>query len=642
MKAVDRCLRAKFVGGGDMAVPDSSAVPDLGGFFWTSPDLLSVFGSNGELILVNPAWHDSLGWTPEELMGVPFEDFVHPDDVEATSDEFRRVLRGTDEIRRGFVNRQRTRDGSYRTISWTSLRKDGLVCATGQDITGQRELREQLNQSSAVNAAMFEAAADSIVIIDRDLTIVESSPESELIYGYPESGRRGRSGLSIVHPDDRSDVEKALRSTFEIDEVVTVQFRATRADGHPITLETRGRALRNVDGPPTLAVFITRDITESAETQAALSENVGKLKAIIDTAVDAISVIDRDFTIIEVSPSSEQMYGMPEDERRGHSTLEFIHYNDRPIVVAAMSRIFDEGKATTARFRIRHSDGHWITVESRGQALANGDEPPVAAVVITRDISEAVALEQALEIAKAEAEKHDAAKSEFMSRMSHELRTPLNSVIGFSQLLQMELSDPDVLEMVGHIHNSGQHLLNLVNEVLDIARIESGRIIVSMGAVALDDLVADCVGIVTPQASERDITLLTSDITEQLVRADQQRLRQVVLNLLSNAIKYNRRGGQIMISTEVLDDVVHLAVADTGLGISPEMVERLFIPFDRLSVEATGIEGTGLGLALSKSLCEAMGATLSVTSSLGDGSTFTVSVPVADARWSVTRTINRD
>jgi PAS domain S-box-containing protein len=623
-----------------MAVPESSAVPDLGGFFWSSPDLLSVFGTNGELILVNPAWYDSLGWTSDELMGVPFEDFVHPDDVEATSNEFRRVLRGTDEIRRGFVNRQRARDGSYRTISWTSLRKDGLVCATGQDITGQRELREQLNQSSAVNTAMFEAAADSIIIIDRDLMIVESSPESERMYGYPESGRKGRSGLNIVHPDDRPGVEKALRTTFEIDEVVTVSFRATRADGHPITLETRGRALRNVDGPPTHAVFITRDVTESAETQAALSENVGKLKAIIDTAVDAISVIDRDFTILEVSPSSERMYGIPEEARRGHSTFEFVHYNDRPIIVAAMSRIFDEGKATTARFRIRHSDGHWITVESRGQALSNGDEPPVAAVVITRDISESVALEHALEIAKAEAEKHDAAKSEFMSRMSHELRTPLNSVIGFSQLLQMELSDPDVLEMLGHIHNSGQHLLNLVNEVLDIARIESGRIVVSMSAVALDELVADCVGIVTPQASDLGITMTADSITGQLVRADQQRLRQVLLNLLSNAIKYNRTQGHVTISTEVSDGAVHLSVADTGRGIKPEMVERLFTPFDRLSAETTGIEGTGLGLALSKSLCEAMGATLSVASSLGVGSTFTVTLPIAEERWSVTRTLN--
>ena len=607
---------------------DKSTVPDIGDFFYSSPDLLSVFGNDGELIQVNPAWYDMLGWDFDELRGVPFANFVHPDDVQATEDEFRIAIRGPDETRRGFINRQRCRDGTYRTISWSSLRKDGWICATGQDVTDRQEIQDKLNQSTAVAEAMFEAAADSIVIIDRDLNIVESSPESERIYGYPERGRRGRTGLNIVHPDDRPIVEAALRRTFEIDEVTMVSFRARHADGHEITLETRGRALRNDDGPPARAVFITRDITAAAQTQAALAENLAKMRAIIDTAVDSITVIDRDGTMIEVSPASEAMYGIPEEDRRGHPVLEFVHYNDQAVLVSAIRRIFDEGEATTARFRVRHEDGHWVTVESRGRALDNGGELPVAAVVITRDISESVALEHALEIARSEAERHDAAKSEFMSRMSHELRTPLNSVIGFSQLLQMETSDPDVLRMLGHINNSGQHLLNLINEILDISRIESGRIIVTLRAVSLDDLVRDCVGIITLQAHERDLEVEIGEITDALVRADQQRLRQVLLNLLSNAIKYNRPRGRVTVSTEVIDDVVRLSVSDTGLGISLEMVERLFIPFDRLNIESTGIEGTGLGLALSKNLTEAMGGTLTFDSTPGKGSVFTIQLPI--------------
>jgi signal transduction histidine kinase len=305
-----------------------------------------------------------------------------------------------------------------------------------------------------------------------------------------------------------------------------------------------------------------------------------------------------------------------------------VHYHDQAVVLAAIRRIFDEGRATTARFRVRHNDGHWVTVESRGQALDNGGEPPIAAVVITRDISESVALEHALEIARSEAERHDHAKSEFMSRMSHELRTPLNSVIGFSQLLQMESTDPDVLRMLGHINNSGQHLLNLINEILDISSIESGRVIVTLRAVTLDDLIRDCVGIITPQASQRGLEVEVGDITDALVRADQQRLRQVLLNLLSNAIKYNRPQGRVVVSTEIVEDMVRISVRDTGLGISPEMVERLFIPFDRLNVESTGIEGTGLGLALSKNLTEAMGGTLSFDSTPGKGSVFTIQLPI--------------
>ena len=607
---------------------EESKVPDIGDFFYSSADLLSVFGKDGELIQVNPAWHDMLGWDFEDLRGVPFANFVHPDDVQSTEDEFRIVIRGPDETRRGFINRQRCRDGTYRTISWSSLRRDGWICATGHDITDREEMQHRLIQGTAVAEAMFEAAADSLVIIDRDLNIVESSPESEQIYGYPETGRRGRSGLNIVADEDRPIVEAALRQTFEIDQVTTVSFRARHADGHEITLETRGRALRNPDGPPTRAVFITRDVTAAAQTQASLAANLTKMRAIIDTAVDAITVINREGTMLEVSPASEAMYGIPEELRRGHSVLEFVHHDDRPVVLAAIRRIFEEGQASTARFRVRHDDGHWVTVESRGRALDNDGAAPSAAVVITRDISESVALEHALDFARAEAERHDAAKSEFMSRMSHELRTPLNSVIGFSQLLQMEISDPDVLRMLGHINNSGQHLLNLINEILDISRIESGRIIVNLRAVSLDDLVRDCVGTITLQAREHGIELEIGDITDAPVRADKQRLRQILLNLLSNAIKYNRPQGRVFVSGERVDDVVRISVSDTGLGISPEMVERLFIPFDRLNVEATGIEGTGLGLALSKNLTEAMGGTLDFDSTPGEGSTFTVQLPI--------------
>jgi signal transduction histidine kinase len=151
---------------------------------------------------------------------------------------------------------------------------------------------------------------------------------------------------------------------------------------------------------------------------------------------------------------------------------------------------------------------------------------------------------------------------------------------------------------------------------------------VTLRAVSLDDLVRDCVGIITLQAAEHGIEIEVGSITDALVRADKQRLRQVLLNLLSNAIKYNLPKGHVRVSTEVNGDLVRISVADTGLGISPEMVERLFIPFDRLNVEATGIEGTGLGLALSKNLTEAMGGTLTFDSTPGKGSIFTIQLPI--------------
>ena len=398
-----------------------------------------------------------LGWDYDDLRGVPFSILVHPDDVRGDRGRVPIVLHGPDETRRGFINRQRCRDGTYRTIQWSSLRKDGWICATGQDVTDREEMQYRLSQSTAIAEAMFEAAADSIVIIDRDLNIVGSSPESERIYGYPETGRRGHTGLSIIDPEDRPVVEAALRKTFEIDEVTTVRFRARHADGHEITLETRGRALRNPDGPPTRAVFITRDITATAQTQHALTENLAKMRAIIDTAVDAITVIDRDATILEVSPASEAMYGIPEENRRGHSVLEFVHYNDQAVVLTAIKKIFEEGQASTARFRVRHDDGHWVTVKSTGRALDNGGEPPVAAVVITRDISEsdrpgARAGDRAL---RGRAPR----RREERVHVAHEPRTAHAAQLGDRILpdsSRWSAVDPDVLRMLGHINNSGQ------------------------------------------------------------------------------------------------------------------------------------------------------------------------------------------
>jgi CheY-like chemotaxis protein len=212
--------------------------------------------------------------------------------------------------------------------------------------------------------------------------------------------------------------------------------------------------------------------------------------------------------------------------------------------------------------------------------------------------------------------------------MSHELRTPLNSVLGFAQILEMELQSPDELEMVGYIHNSGKYLLELINEVLDISRIESGHISVLIEPIILQDLEKECVELVTPQAKEYGVTIFSQSAYDFQVLGDQQRLKQVLLNLLSNAIKYNRPSGSVTITCAPRPrSKVRLSVCDTGPGISPDLLERLFTPFDRLDAETSGIEGTGLGLALSKGLIEAIGGSIGVESTVGHGSTFWIELP---------------
>ncbi len=237
--------------------------------------------------------------------------------------------------------------------------------------------------------------------------------------------------------------------------------------------------------------------------------------------------------------------------------------------------------------------------------------------------------------ARRAAERANQAKNQFLSRMSHELRTPLNAIIGFAQLLEMggRLA-PEQLESVRQIHRGGHHLLELINEVLDISRIESGSMALSLEPVLARDAVRSAVELVRPIASQRGITVLGLEEirADQAILADRQRLSQVLINLFSNAVKYNRPGGRVTLGVETpSSQVLRLTVRDTGAGITPAKLALLFQPFQRLGAEQTEIEGTGLGLAVSRALIEAMGGAIGVSSTLGEGTTFWVDLAVAEA-----------
>ncbi|MGH7277552.1 MAG: ATP-binding protein, partial [Candidatus Rokuibacteriota bacterium] len=233
--------------------------------------------------------------------------------------------------------------------------------------------------------------------------------------------------------------------------------------------------------------------------------------------------------------------------------------------------------------------------------------------------------------AQAEADHANQAKSDFVSRMSHELRTPLNGILGFAQLLEMDVLSSDQRESVEHILKGGRHLLVLINEVLDIARIEAGKLSISLEPVFVSDVVRGAIDLLRPQAAARRVQLPEALSCDRYVTADRQRLQQVLLNLLSNAVKYNHEGGAVtLVCEELPGGRVRIAVGDTGPGIAPAMLDRLFTPFDRLGAEQAGIEGTGLGLALSRRLVEAMGGELRVDSRLGEGTILMVDLAAAD------------
>ncbi|MGV8866791.1 MAG: ATP-binding protein [Janthinobacterium svalbardensis] len=239
-----------------------------------------------------------------------------------------------------------------------------------------------------------------------------------------------------------------------------------------------------------------------------------------------------------------------------------------------------------------------------------------------------------LENARAQADKANRAKSEFLSSMSHELRTPLNAVLGFAQLMASDTPPPSASQQrsLDQILNGGWYLLRLINEILDLSMIESGRVAMSREAMALTDVLRDCRAMITPQAQKRHITLTFPSLDQPFyVHADLTRVKQVVINLLSNAIKYNRAGGSVLVECKPRGDKVRLSVRDTGNGLSAEQLQQLFQPFNRLGQEAGVEEGTGIGLVVTKQLVELMGGTLGVESEVGVGTLFWIELAASSA-----------
>ena len=470
----------------------------------------------------------------------------------------------------------------------------------------------------------FWNSSDLMAVVDIAGNFVLVNEAFRHLLGWEPKELIGLSYRGLIHPDDFE------RVTSSFDPVDGVTPSVVELDLRELCRDATYRWMKwTIRKEANVYYAVGNDITQSRETLNALAVSLEKSRAIFDTAVDSIIVIDENLRVVEASPSNDSTFAFTREETEGRMALDFVHPEDQGMILETLERGFATDEIMKVRFRGLHSDGRWVMIESRGRALRDGQGKATGAVIISRDVSESVEAEQALERAKTEAVQANVAKSEFMSRMSHELRTPLNSVLGFAQILQMEMESPSELEMIGYIVKSGGYLLELINEVLDISRVESGAIGVSLELVALDALVAECLAMVSSDASAAGVGIIDECEAIGVVRGDRKHLTQVLVNLLSNAIKYNHPGGTVTLTGDEHAGRVRLRVTDTGVGVAPELHERLFAPFDRLDAESRGIEGTGLGLALSKGLMEAIGGSLGVESEPGVGSTFWIELPLA-------------
>lgn len=365
----------------------------------------------------------------------------------------------------------------------------------------------------------------------------------------------------------------------------------------------------------------------------ALVESERRFFDILDHSPAAIFLKDLDGRYMLVNRSCEDVIGRNRNEIIGNTDHDLL-----PPLLAEMYRahdrqVMDSGQSLDFEEVGAEDDLQPRVFQTSKFLLRDGTGKPYALCGIASDITERKRVEQAMSIARREAERANRAKSDFLSRMSHDLRTPLNAVLGFAQLLDMDNLSADQRESVSQILEAGRHLLDLMNEVLDISRVESGNLSLSPEPVAVAEIIDQVVKLMRPLGARRqiDVQALPTTADDRHVRADRQRLNQILLNLMSNAVKYNREGGRVTVSCEDIGARVRISVTDTGAGIRREKLALLFTPFERLGADRMGVEGTGLGLALSRGLAEAMGGTLGVNSEIDRGSTFWIELDRAAA-----------
>ncbi len=341
--------------------------------------------------------------------------------------------------------------------------------------------------------------------------------------------------------------------------------------------------------------------------------------------------------LLYVSPGYLRILGLPQTQAdlTLEQALAMIHLDDLAAISTAYLHPATPGPASEAEFRIIRPDGETRWIRTVNSPVINADATITRVATTVEDVTDRKDSEAAVRLAQEHAERANAAKSDFLSRMSHELRTPLNAVLGFAQLLALDPLSPTQVTAVDHILRGGRHLLEMIDDVLDMSRIDTGRLAVTLVPVSIADLLVEVIDVMRPvaTASQVDIRQDAADsVIDSWVLGDRQRLRQVLLQLLSNAVKYNKTDGRVEISCAPIPDTgeLRISVADTGCGIGPTELAGLVIPFERITFKRSDIEGAGIGLALSFRLASIMGGRIEVESELGLGSTFSLTMPLTE------------
>jgi PAS domain S-box-containing protein len=553
------------------------------------------------------------------------------------------------------------KDGSRfpAIVSVTALRdvQNAIIgyLLIGTDNTARKQAEEALIKAGALQNAIFNSANFSSIATDAKGVIQIFNVGAERMLGYAAA-----EVMDKITPADISDPEeviaRAAALSRELETPITPGFEALvfkasrgiediyeltyiRKDGSRFPAIVSVTALRDVQNAIIGYLLIGTDNTARKQVEAEqkrldqrLRDQQFYTRSLIESNIDALMTTDPSGIITDVNKQMEALTGCTRDELIGAPFKNY--FTDPERAEAGIKLVLSETKVTNYELTARARDGKETDVSYNATTFYDRDRRLQGVFAAARDVTERKRLDEVLheknvelESARVVAEKANLAKSDFLSSMSHELRSPLNAILGFAQLMESDAPPPTQAQTdsISQILSAGWYLLDLINEILDLAMIESGKLSMSLEPVSLTEVMLECQAMIEPLAQRRGIHMTFPTLDKpHSVRGDRTRIKQVLINLLTNAIKYNEVGGSVVVDCclSTTPGSIRMTVTDTGAGLTPEKLSQLFQPFNRLGQEGNTEEGTGIGLVVSKRLVELMNGVIGVESTVGTGSVF--------------------